>query len=139
MRKFERFVWCARHNIFGLDEGIEEIARKFSILGRRVLSLIPNPRDAFLSRVAGVLAPVLSPRDPGSTQREVVCISNVLVARYPCWIENKAHRELGWRLHLVIVNGPVVILFRCSVNARPMLCFGDDLLVQERSCRGSSD
>lgn len=65
-----------------------------------------------------------------------VCIADGCMARDPCWIEKKPARKLGWRLHLMIVNGPLAILFRGSVNTSPsaVLVVDDDLLISKRGC-----
>lgn len=129
------------YNILWLDEGVKEVARKFTSIRRRVFGLIPGERNTILSRVAGVLTSILGPWHPGGTQSETIRIANGLMARYPRWIENELIRKLGRRLHLVVVNRPLVVLFGRPEDARLYVLFiiGNDLLVMTPRVTGDGD
>lgn len=73
--------------------------------------------------------------------RSYIRIANGLMARYPRWIENELIRKLGRRLHLVVVNRPLVVLFGRPEDARLYVLFiiGNDLLVMTPRVTGDGD
>jgi hypothetical protein len=63
------------------------------------------------------------------------------MARYPCWIEDELARKPRQRLHLVVVNRPLVVFFGGPEDASldVLLIIGDDLLVVSPGVAGNGD